>query len=288
MNSFMKADRKLESDINKADSFDDLRALLGNAVERSDLGVTRDPQTGQFVPRERETAAAVSAEDDEVTKTEEIGGREFTFTGTAAEVEKQIADAYRVAEAVKEAAPSPRLATPQPARAKTQADRDLDSANEAEQLLKLRRGEISTAQFLDRTNAVGRFLAEQGFDVEAAAAQQHAQSWAQATETFLRETPEGRAWKGGQKNLELIGNLIISHSLEDAPDKVAALRALASEMTEKGLMFDGDYTPEQVNEMTDAATPVEILEAWKQSQPDPEVANSEFIRLHNGGRFFGK
>jgi hypothetical protein len=288
MSSFMKADKKLEADINKVESFEDLQALLGNAVERSDLGVTRDPQTGQFVPREREVAHAVPDEEQEITKTENIGGKDFTFTGTAVEVEKEIANAYRVAEAVQAAAPSPRLVAPPRARAKTQADFDLEAANEAEQTLRLRRGEISTAEFLERTNAVGRYLEEKGFDVEAAASTQYTQSWARATEVFLRETPEGREWKGGQKNLELIGNMIISHDLEDAPDKVAALRALAAEMKEKGLIFDGDYTPEQVNQMTDAASPTEILEAWKETQPDPEAANTEFIRLHNGGRFFGK
>jgi DNA gyrase inhibitor GyrI len=289
MSEFMKSDKRLDADINKAQTFEDLRALLENATVRSGIA-ERDPQTGQFVRRDPLISAAqtVAPAEEEVTKTEVIGGREFTFTGTAGDVAKAVADAYRVAEAVTEAAEAPAPITPRSVRAKTQAEREREICDRTELDLQFRRGELTTAEYLDRTNAIGEYLAEKGFDVQEAASRQFEQSWAQATESFLRDSPEGQSWKGGQKNLEIIGNLIQSHGLVDAQDKVAALRSLAREMREKGLEFDGDYTPQQVNEMTTSANPQEILEAWKQQQPDPETANQEFIRLHQGGRFFGK
>jgi DNA gyrase inhibitor GyrI len=285
--SFMQADKHLEKDINKATTYEDLVGLLHNSLERSNIA-TRDPETGQFVRRDPLSPAAqtVAPAEEEVKKTEVIGGKEFTFTGTADEVSKAVADAYRVAEAVTTQAAEP--VTPRSVRAKTQAERERDICDRTELDLQFRRGELTTAEYLDRTNAIGEYLAEKGFDVDAAAGKQFEQSWQQATESFLHDTPEGQTWKGGQKNMELIGNLIQSHGLIDAEDKVAALRLLAREMAEKGLMFDGDYTPEQVNEMTTSANPQEILEAWKEKQRDPETANQEFIRLHQGGRFFGK
>ena len=48
MSEFMKADKGLTDDLNKATSYEDIVALLHNSVERSDLGVTRDPVSGQF------------------------------------------------------------------------------------------------------------------------------------------------------------------------------------------------------------------------------------------------
>ena len=76
--------------------------------------------------------------------------------------------------------------------------------------------------------------------------------------------------------------MIAAHGLVDAPDKVAALRSMAQEMRAKGLEFDGDVSPEQIIKATEDATPQEILEAWKEAQQyDPEVANRQFIEIHN-------
>jgi hypothetical protein len=283
---FMKADAALTADINKAQTYEDLRALLENATSRSGIA-DRDPQTGQFVRRDPLTPANQTAEpeDAQVTKTETIGGREFTFTGTDAKVTQQITQAYKIAEAVKP------ISQPvsQPARLKTMAERGQELLDRKELDMQFRTGLMTADEYLARTGAVEDYLAAQGFDVQAAAAKQFEQSWAQATETFLRDTPEGQSWKGGQKNLEIAGNLIQSHGLSDAQDKVAALRQIAREMAEKGLMFDGDVSPEQIIESTQDASPQEILEAWKSKQGTPEEANQKFIEIHRrSGSLFGK
>lgn len=103
---FLQSDRRLDADITKAGTFEDLRALLENAVERSPLGVTRDPQTGQYIRRDPLAAAAQTVEPEEtemVTKAVTIGGKEFSFTGDALDVERQIGAALQVAEALKTA-----------------------------------------------------------------------------------------------------------------------------------------------------------------------------------------
>ncbi len=285
----MEADKVLTRDLNKAQTFEDLMDLLHSSLERSGIA-DRDPVTGQFVRRdsptraEQATAASKKEEEREFTKTEVIGGQEFTFVASSElELEQKIHDAYIVAEGLKAAEPIPQV-TPRSMRAKTQAEIEREIGTRSELDMQFRRGELTTAEYLDRTNAIGEYLAEKGFDVEAAAGKQFEQSWAQATQEFLNNTTEGQTWKGGQKNMELIGNLIQSHGLLDAADKVAALQACAAEMRQKGLEFDGDMSPEQAIEMTNSATPQEILEAWKEGQGGhPETANRAFIELHRGG-----
>lgn len=285
MTEFMKSDKALDQDINAATSYDQIRQLLENSVSRSGIA-DRDPQTGQFVRRDPLTPVQQQAAppEEQVTRTEKINGAELTFTGTALEVERQIASAYRTAAALK---PTELAASIAPRRAKTQTERERELFEKTELDLQFRRGELNPAEYLERTNAIGEYLASKGFDVEAAAGKQLEQSWREATDAFLRSTPEGQAWRGGQKNLELAGNLLQAQGLTDAPDKVAALQSIARYMAEKGLMFDGDTSPEQLIAMTNDASPQEIVQAWKERQGTPEDANEAFIQLHQGGRFFG-
>ena len=276
------ADKALTRDIEKAQTPEEIRYLLHAAVERSGIAV-RDPESGQFVRREPLTPAAQTADEPkQITKVEKIGGRDLTFTGTEESVAEQIIAAYKVAEALTPV-PEPRV---QVVRQKTQAEIEREISDRAELDLQFRRGQLTTEEYLTRTNAIGEFLAARGFDLDAAAAAQVQQGWKEAVETFLQTTPEGRVWRGGMKNLQQAQILLEAHGWTDGidGDKVAALRAIAKEMREKGIEFDGDFSAEQLETMTKNATPQEILEAWKQAQGnDPEAANQEFIRIQNGG-----
>jgi hypothetical protein len=278
----MTADKALTRDIEKARTPEELRDLLHAALERS--GATRDPETGQFVRRDPLTPAAQTAQTDEpkhVTKVEKIGGRDITFTGTELDVEQQITAAYKVAAALAPV-PEPQVRVRQQ---RTQAEIERDISDRAELDLQFRRGELTPQEYLDRTNAIGEWLESRGFDVDAASQAQTNASWAEATQEFLNNTPEGQTWKGGSKNLSIIGTLILAHGWDNATDKVAALRAAAKEMREKNLEFDGDVSPEEVIKMTEGMSPTEILEAFKEGQNgDPEAANKAFIEIHSNGR----
>jgi hypothetical protein len=286
MSEFMKGDKKLERDLLKATTFEDLRSLLENAVERSPLGVTRDLQTGQFVRRDPLTPAAQDETEQEeiITRTETINGKAIDFKGTEDQLEALIANAYRVAEALKsELAP----VTPRSIRHKTQADIEREICDRTEIDLQFKRGQLTTAEYLERTNAIGEYLESKGFDVEAAASKQFEQSWAQASEEFLRGA--GSDWPGGTKNRELIGMKLASMNLIDAKDKVAALATAYADMKKSGTLFAGDVSPEEIIESTANASPQEILEAWKSTQGgDAEAANQAFIQDFSGGRFWGK
>jgi hypothetical protein len=282
----MKADAALTHDLEKATTPEELRSLLHASLERSGIA-SRDEVTGQFVRRDPLTPAANVQTDEpkQITKVEKIGGREITFSGTELEVEQQVIAAYKVAEALTPA-PEPRVPV---VRQKTQAEIEREICDRTELDLKFRRGEFTTEEYLTQTNAIGQYLTDRGFDVEQAAAAQYEKSWAQATEEFLNNTPEGKSWKGGSRNVTQAGTLLLAHGWDKATDKVAALRAVAQEMREKKLEFDAEMSPEQLIALTDKMSPTEILEAFKQGQNgDSEAANQEFIRLHQGGRFFDK
>jgi hypothetical protein len=273
----MKADAALARDIQKCESHEELLDLLHASLERSGIA-SRDPETGQFVRRDPLTPAAQDAKADEpekISKTETINGRAIDFSGTEAEIELQVASARRVAEALR---PTGSF-TPRLVRTKTQAEIERDICDRAELDLQFRRGELTTQEYLERTNAVGNFLAEQGFDVQAAAAAQMQQGWKEATAEFLNGA--GSSWPGGTKNREVLGLEILALGLRDAEDKVAALTQAYESMQKKGLMFQGDVSPEEIIKMTEKMSPTEILEAFKHGQNgDPEAANKAFIDIH--------
>lgn len=271
----MKADKNLTRDLEKATTPEEIRDLLHAAVERSGIAA-RDPESGHFVRRDPLTSAAQVQTDEpkQITKVEKIGGRDITFTGTELEVANKIADAWRIAAALE---PSPEPQVPI-VRQKTQAEIEREISDRSELDLQFRRGQLTPQEYLEKTNAIGEYLAQRGFDVESAAQAQMNASWAQATEEFLATTPE---WKGGTRNREQLGTILLAHGWDGATDKVAALRAAFKEMQEKGLEFDGDVSPEAVIKMTENMTPQQILEAFKDGQNgDPEAANKAFIEIH--------
>jgi hypothetical protein len=285
----MKADKGLTDDINKVSNFQELQTILHNAVERSpEVGFTRDPVTGQFVrrdpltPAEQDAAAkaAADAAPREFKKTERIGNQDFEFTASSAEaLELQISSAKTVAAALA----SDESVTPRSARAAAARNAEQDVLDKVDADMALRRGEISTAEYLERTHAIEDALAAKGVDVDALGAKQLEESWAVATTTFLQGT--GASWPGGTKNRALLGDKLAAMGLTDAADKVAALASAYEALKTAGTLFDGDFSQAQVEAMTDKATPQEILQAWKESvQPemhgDATEANEAFIEIH--------
>jgi len=296
----MAADRNLQADIEKAQTPDEIRELLHRAIERSpELGITRDPVSGQFVRRDpltpaqqdaaAEAARVAAAKPQILSQTVRIGGQDFTFMGNSAEaLELQISSAKTVAQELQEDPEAP---------ARDAEQRVIDQV-EADMML--RRGEINTAEYLQRTHAIEDYLASQGVDTQKLAGEQLQQSWAEASHAFMTETEEGNTWRGGNKNLQLASTLLQSHGWDENGingDRVAALQTVAKEMRSQGLEFDGDVSQAEVEKLTADATPAEILAAWKEAQlagntsGDNTAANEAFVNTFINGRssgWFGK
>jgi hypothetical protein len=261
----MKSDKVLEKDIQKATTFEDLRALLENATVRSGIA-ERNPDTGRFERRDPLTPAQnqpTESSEDEGTfkKPITIAGKDYEVTGSSElDLEQNIGTLLEIAANARQKAAEAASVSARPIRQDVPV-------------------EIS--------DAVASSLAAHGFDVDRAAATQLEQDWASSVTEFLN-SPAGADWPGGQRNLEVMGMKLASMGLTNAEDKVAALAAAYAEMKRSGTVFNGDVSAEQLNAMTATMTPQEIIESWKQAQPDADTANSEFIDLHQGGRFFGK
>jgi hypothetical protein len=103
--------------------------------------------------------------------------------------------------------------------------------------LKFKRGEIGAKEFIEQSGAVKEYLTQQGVDLESlreATNTHFEQSWAAATDEFLN-SPEGSSWPGAG-NLQVIQNLLTANHLEDAEDKVGALKACFQHMKENDLV----------------------------------------------------
>jgi hypothetical protein len=287
----MKSDKALDADLNKATTFDEIRDLLHNALERSpEVGFTRDPATGQFVRRDplapaEQDASAKAAAAPRVfeKKGVVIAGKSFDFSAPSElELARQIASANEVAAALA----SDESVTPRSARAAAARNAEQDVLDKVDADMAFRRGEISTVEYLERTHAIEDALAARGVDVSKLSADQFEQGWADATTTFLQGA--GASWPGGTKNRALLGDKLAAMGLTEAADKVAALAAAYEALKRAGTLFDGDFSQAQVEAMTDKATPQEILQAWKESvQPDVHAdatqANEVFIKTFGGG-----
>jgi hypothetical protein len=285
----MKSDKALDSDINKTATFAELQEILHRAVERSpELGMTRDPISGQFVAREKEapTAAAKIAA-DAAPRTFEmkgvvISGKSFDFSAPSElELARQIASANEVAAALV----SDAAVTPRSARAAAARNAEQDALDKVDADMALRRGEISTVEYLERTHAIEDALMARGVDIDSGPASQNKQAWSEASEIF-RDTV-GADWPGGERNRAILGDKLVALGLLDATDTVSALAQAYEALKAAGTLFDGDYSQKQVEAMTDKATPQEIIQAWKSSvqkdvHGDATEANSAFIKNFGG------
>jgi len=256
----IRGDKALEKDLNSATSYADIKSLLENAAARSGIA-ERDPVSGRFVRSENPPAnqPEAEAEEQEVTKSVTVAGREFTFTGTPLEVEKAIENVYAVAV----------TAHSQAVAAEPRPRTDLDTIADPIK------------------NAVYDIMRQTGFDPQVAGQQQFEQSWADATSSFLN-SEAGAGWPGGTRNLELAGQWIQAHGQMDAQDKSAVLAEMFNDLRTKRLLFESDQDAEA---LTTTMTPQEIVESWKNSQPDAEAANQNFLDTFQNGRtsgLFGK
>lgn len=234
---------------------EDLRAaILAEAEKQSGEKIAADAAAAEKAVADKaiadkaaaDAAAAASAVSG-YTRTEVIGGREFTFEAASElELERMVANAYRVAYAVQ---PKETVQTPDPA-AEAAAAANAAKLAEAEAIArveleqKFRAGTISASEYIKQSGAVKEYLASEGLSVDALKDtvtrnenSKEVQSWAEAAEKF-KNSPAGEDWPGGEKNQAVIGNIISANpELLNAVDKVAAMTQAYAEMKRLGILF---------------------------------------------------
>jgi hypothetical protein len=274
----MTADEALTKRINAANSPEELRAILEDAMARGHIA-NRDPETGRFIPvaptepQQQTTGAAVTEKQPVVTtKTVTIGGQEMEFSGTELEVANQIAAAHQAADAVKQQFTNRKSA-------------EHIALEKAEWERKLRIGQATAAEYLENTGAIDEYLKRRGLDIQQIANERYTQSWADASAAFLKDPAND--WPGGPENMRLIGMKIQSLGLEETDDKVAALKQAYSALKEEGLLFSNAPSQREMEEMTAEMTPQQIMSEWKNAsgiEGDAEAANAAFIEAFKDGR----
>lgn len=204
-----------------------------------------------------DAVAVEAAKDAAFTRTENIGGKEFTFTAASElELERQVSNALRVAYAVQPVATEKVVETPRvdPEAARLAAEADVTAKADLE--LKFKRGDITAADYLEQSGAIKTYLEKQGVplaDLQTEATkrenERYATSWNEATEEF-KNGPAGKDWPGGPINLEIIGGKLAMLGLTDAQDKVAALAQAWNIMKSENKYVP--YTPPVKTEDTSA------------------------------------
>lgn len=213
-------------------SIDDIRAALA-AGEKKQVDATAAEVAAQTAAEKlaAEKLAAEVVVETPFKRTETVGGRDFEFeASTELELERMINNALKVAYVLRQDVAEPVVPAVDPtvaqaAAVKAAAD---EAVAKVELEQKFRLGEISPAEYIERSGAMRDYLASQGVPLESlkAAVERNAddaeaQSWADAVPAFLNG-PAGSDWPGGDRNLQLINDKIISLGLVDAKDKVAA------------------------------------------------------------------
>jgi hypothetical protein len=216
-----------------------------------------------------------------------IGGQTFEFTASDPEtLESQINGAREVYRHLENNRDSAAVDEPTVAR-ELEAARQQKLYDDVQNQLAFQRGEIDAKTYIERTGAVGDWLASQGIDIDQLReqtqqheAQSFEQSWADAVQEFLKDSD----WPGGSRNMHLCQTQLTAMGLEHAEDKVAALQAAYNELRKNGTLFEPEVTQAAVLESMKNASPAELVELWKQNQPgasygDGTTANAQFLEM---------
>jgi len=235
---------------------EDLRAaVIAEAEKQSTAAVTAAAEAAAKAALDKAAAdaAVAAAKTAEAakgfTRTENIGGREFTFEApTEVELERMINNALKVAyalrptEEVHEVVPDAAAEAAAAAAAIKAAEAEAVAKIELEQ--KFKRGEISPLEYIKQSGALKDYLAENGVSIDALKSAvdtneraQDIQSWEEAGRLFIT-TPAGHDWPGGDQNIAVIGDIIASRpELLDATDKLAAMATAYEIMKSRGTIF---------------------------------------------------
>jgi hypothetical protein len=200
------------------------------------------------------------------------GQKRIVESDSELELERSIGDYFRALQGAQETNPARQqqqtIEQPRNERGEFVSAKDADRANQLEIVrrtelgLKFRRGEIDPATYLEESGAVADYLAKQGVPLEELKAQvaekqseRFTQSWADATDEFLR-SPAGADWPGGA-NREILGNLLAANPELIEQPSVETLSAVWEHMKTHGLAVENADVSYQ-RELSEARSPEQI------------------------------
>jgi len=174
-----------------------------------------------------------------------IDGTKHIVSGaTEIELEKAVGDLYR--EQLRPVAPIQQIEQPardiSTGRFTSQAEPSVSDEQKAELLLRLQLNQISMADYLEQSNAVGEYLEKAGVPIEYLResvqdkqAERVIHSWESATQEFLAGS--GSWWPGGEANLQKMGTVLIEMGAESSPS-VENLRRAAEYLRDRNQLVE--------------------------------------------------
>jgi hypothetical protein len=302
----------MNEEINKAIqdavNVDDIKAALIAEAEKQ--GVVADTQAAADAAKAAADAAKLAADAgaQTFTRTEVIGGKEFTFEASSeAELDRIALNAYKVAFAVQPTERAQEVVVDHAAQELAlKAAQEAEIVAKAELEAKYKRGEITLGDYIEQSGAVDSYLAKKGVSVESLQDSVNSnrdkkfeQSWADATNEFLQGP--GADWPGGSRNREMLSMKVAALGLTEAEDKVLALTKAYAEMKRTNMVFENDavaapvadatttdtnagttYTPENVKALVDKAV-ADALVAARVAVPARRAATSSSMFDQSSG-----
>jgi len=133
------------------------------------------------------------------------------------------------------------------------AAREQDAVKRADLELRFKRGDISSAEYLESSGAITEYLQNHGVNQDALVAVSdlvYQNTWSQATEQFLN-SPEGESWPGGEQNMRMLAALMEENGMtEPSVDNISRAYEYARE---NGLLVANPET-EAHNAIADATS----------------------------------
>lgn len=253
--SSIRTDAALEEALKNAATPDEMKAVLADAAIRQGL-VTRDYYDPSVLLVNERAAAPIR-----VTKSIVVDGKELLFEGADdAEVDHIMLEFMRGHTRPVETEVQPEVARDERGRF-TSAE---DAAAKAELELQFKRGDISTADYLDQSGAIDSYLENQGIsidDVKKVSTQAYEQSWESATREFLER--HANDWQGGEAALKAMGDTILSLHLDNQPN-VDSLEAAYRDLVRRNAVPENhelNATRERHERIANASSVEEIRSA---------------------------
>jgi hypothetical protein len=255
----LKITPEMEKALAEAIHPSDITRILHDGLKNQGL-VDADPFDPSVLHIREEAAPAASATRFGAKVT--INGKVHVAEGaTQAEADAKIAEVIRAATHPTTRDDQGRFTADQ-GRADEAAAASIVAKADLE--LKFKRGEMSTADFLEQSGAMEQFFAKKGIDLsdveaaaQTAAGERINQSWAEATTEFLN-SPEGRTWPGGP-NLAVIQDVLIEMGAENYPNAENLKRAYKHMQDTGRVVANPELERDQA--LLAARTPEEIYDA---------------------------
>jgi hypothetical protein len=257
----IKVTPEMEAALAECFSAEDIKKVFRDAMLEQNL-VEADPFDPSML-HPREEAAPATRFGAKIT----INGKTHVAEGSSqAEADAKIAEIIRAATHPTTRDDQGRFTADQGRRDEAAAKAAADGAVAAAELeLKFKRGEITTADYLEQSGAMEQFFAKKGInlsDVEEsaqkAAGERITQSWQEATTEFLNSAG-GSDWPGGEENKAQLSKILVEMNATEYPNAENLRRAYA--YMKENNMVKANPELERDRLIREATTPEEIAAA---------------------------